>query len=46
MEVRVKRVGDRTEKAVLREKLILVGDTGDADGCGHPGHGYGRRLKG
>ena len=44
----MKRVHDGTEKAVLREKLVLVGDTGegDADGCGHPGHGYGRRLKG
>ena len=39
--MRVKREDDSTEKAVLREKRILVGDTGegDADGCGHPCHG-------
>ena len=42
LEVRVER---RTEKAVLREKLVLVGDTGEGDADGSC-HGYGRRLKG
>ena len=48
LKVRVKREDDSTEKAVLREKLILVGDTGegDADGCGHPCHVYGWGLPG
>ena len=34
LKVRAKREDDGTEKAVLREKVILVGDTDEGDAAG------------